>query len=110
MSYYDWGEIEIPFYVLNEEHSQEVVRGDLTLFFNLLYGKQLNVPYYQSYSQISKEVCLPNDIFCQSIFQELFCLGLLCFFVMGVGSAFQVYDIAMVVQELCGMRKVIPEE
>jgi hypothetical protein len=68
MSYYDWGEIEIPFYVLNEEHSQEVVRGDLTLFFNLLYGKQLNVPYYQSYSQISKEVCLPNDIFCQSIF------------------------------------------
>ena len=46
MSYYDWGEIEIPFYVLNDEHSQEVVQGDLTLFFNLLYGKQLNIPYY----------------------------------------------------------------
>jgi hypothetical protein len=29
---------------------------------------------------------------------------------MGVGGAFQVYDIVMVVKELCGMRRVVPEE
>jgi hypothetical protein len=102
MSYYDWGRIEMPFYVLNDAATDLVVSDYLSLYINLLYGKQITHNEYQSYSAISAAVCLSNDIFCQSIFQELQWIGVLCFVVMGVGAVVQVYDIVMVVRELCG--------
>lgn len=102
MSYYDWGRIEMPFYVLNQEQSDLVVKGYLSLYINLLYGKQMNVPYYQTYPHLAKAVCLANDIFCQSIFQELECIGVVCTVVMAVGAAIQIYGIVSMVRQFCG--------
>jgi hypothetical protein len=101
MSYYDWGRIEMPFYVLNQKESDLIVRGDLSLFINLLYGKQTTATYYQTYPQLSSQLCLSNDIFCQSVFQELFYLGLLCELLMTVGAVVQAYDIVTTVSYFC---------
>jgi hypothetical protein len=69
MSYYDWGRIQMPVYILNQSTKDFVVSGYLSLYINLLYGKLMDHSEYQSYTAISGEVCLANDIFCQSIFQ-----------------------------------------
>lgn len=98
MSYYDWGRIQMPLYVLNQQQSDLVVRGYLSLSINLLYGKQTSLPYYQTYPQLSRALCLPNDIFCQSVFQELQCIGFLSFLLMALGAAIQVYDIVAMVR------------
>lgn len=53
MGYYKWAIIEMPIYLLNEAESSLVVKGSLSLYVNLLYGKQQNLHYYQSYPQLT---------------------------------------------------------
>lgn len=36
----------MPFYVLDQQESDLVVRGYLSLYINLLYGKQPELSYY----------------------------------------------------------------
>ena len=53
MAYYKWAIIEMPIYLLNEAESSLVVQGSLSLYVNLLYGKQENLHYYQSYHRLT---------------------------------------------------------
>jgi hypothetical protein len=98
MAYYDWATIEMPLFLISPSESNFIVQGYLSLYINLLYGKQKSLTYYQSYPELSRSVCISNDIYCQSIFQELLCIGSLSFMILMIGSAIQAYDIYKMIQ------------
>jgi len=42
---------------------------------------------------LSHELCVANDIYCQSAFSQLAFIGYLSFAVLALGASFQMYDI-----------------
>jgi hypothetical protein len=92
MAYYKWALISLPLYYINPAKAY-AQRDYFQFYINLLYAKQINSPHYQTYSSLSRDLCLDNDIYCQSAFSQLAFIGYLTFAILALGASFQMYDI-----------------
>lgn len=104
MSYYKWSLISIPIYFVDQA-AQKVSKGDFNFYVNLLYAKQVDQPHYQSFPSLADEICVQNDIYCESAFVQLAFVGYLSFGILVLGASFQVWDIYKMMLYFIGREK-----
>jgi len=93
MTYYNWGRVGVPLLQTAEEVRSHTPEKMASFHFNLLYAKTDNDPLYQSFTTVSSQICVTGDYFCLQTMYSLRFVGFLCFFVLFIGAAFQIYDI-----------------
>ena len=106
MCYYDWVSITVAIY--SEVPGKGYVeRGTFDCFANLVYVKQTDRAYYQTYGAVSQEVCINNDIYCQAAFEQMQIVGVVSFIMLAIGGVFQVFDIGKMIHYFVRQEKEV---